>query len=128
MRIIRNYFSINEDSPYKQLYDFYKENLPNQPYFLRENLPYIIMNYKCSNFDGDITEFGKAYLYNIAFCNTKDEKYRQESERYRNSIDWDKLDEIGNNKIKFIRYKRNGFSCMYRICIFRTKYFKFSWI
>ena len=108
MRIIRNYFSINEDSPYKQLYDFYKEKLPNQPYFLRENLPYIIMNYKCSNFDGDITEFGKAYLYNIAFYNTKDEKYRQESERYRNSIDWDKLDEIGNIRLNLSDIKGAG--------------------
>lgn len=108
MRIIRNYFSINEDSPYKQLYDFYKEKLPNQPYFLRENLPYIIMNYKYSNFDGDITEFGKAYLYNIAFYNTKDEKYRQESERYRNSIDWDKLDEIGNIRLNLSDIKGAG--------------------
>ncbi len=76
MRIIRNYFSIKDESQYEEFYDFYKEKLPNQPYFLRENLPYIIMNYKYSNFDGDITEFGKAYLYNITFCNTKDEKNR----------------------------------------------------
>ena len=108
MRIIRNYFSINGDSPYKPLYDFYREKLPNQPYFLRENLPYILMNYKCSNFDGDITEFGKAYLYNIAYKSTKDEKYKQESERYRNSIDWDKLDEIGDIRLNLSDIKGAG--------------------
>ena len=108
MRIIRNYFSINEDSPYKQLYDFYKEKLPNQPFFMREHLPYIITNYKCSNFDGDIIEFGKAYLYNIAFHSTNDEKYKQESERYRNSIDWDKLDEIGDIRLNLSDIKGAG--------------------
>lgn len=41
MRIIRNYFSIKDESPYKQLYDFYKEKLPNQPYFFeRESTIY----------------------------------------------------------------------------------------
>ena len=108
MRIIRDYFSINEDSPYKPLYDFYREKIPNQPYFLRENLPYILRDYKCSNFDGDITEFGKAYLYNIAFHSTKDEKYKQESERYRNSIDWDKLDEIGDIRLNLSDIKGSG--------------------
>ena len=108
MRIIRNYYSITEDSPYKKLSDFYKKVLPNQPYFLRENLPYIIMNYKYSNFDGDITEFGETYLYNIAFRNTADEKYRAESERYINSIDWDKIDESGEIRLSLSDIKGTG--------------------
>ena len=108
MRIIRDYFSISEDSPYKELYDFYKKMLPNQPYFLREHLPYILSNYKCSNFDGDFTEFGKAYLYNIAYHSTKKDEYKDASERYRNSLDFDKLDKMGDIRLNLSEIKGAG--------------------
>jgi len=108
MRMIRDYFSVNEESQYKPLYDFYRQMLPNNPHFLRENLPYIITNYKCSNFDGDIVEFGKAYLYNIAYSNTHNEKYKEHAEKYKSSIDWNKLDEIGDINLSLSDIKGAG--------------------
>lgn len=108
MRIIRNYFYSNANSPYKDLYDFYKDVLPNNPHFLRENLPYILTNYKCSNWDGDITEFGKAYLYSIIYNRTGNEKYKEISEKYSKSLDWDKLDEIGDIELNLSEIKGAG--------------------
>ena len=108
MRIIRDYFYSNANSPYKDLYDFYKAALPNDPRFLRENLPYILTNYKFSNWDGDITEFGKAYLYNIAYNRTGNEKYKEISEKYSKSLDWDKLDEIGDIELNLSEIKGAG--------------------
>lgn len=108
MRIIRDYFYSNEKSPYKDLYDFYKEVIPNNPHFLRENLPYILTNYKCSNWQGNITEFGKAYLYNIIYKTTGNEDYKEMSEIYNKSLDWDKLDEIGDIELNLSEIKGAG--------------------
>ena len=125
MRIIRNYFAISDDSQYKELLDFYKEKLPNDPYFARERLPYILMYYQHSNFDGDITEFGKAYLYNIAYQQTKNESYREMSEKYRASIDWNAIDEIGDIELPISSIKGAGIAACTEFAILEQNILSF---
>ena len=108
MRIIRNYFAISDDSQYKELVDFYKEKLPNNPYYLRETLPHILNYYEHSNFDGDITEFGKAYLYNMAYQQLGNEKYKDISKKYLKSIDWDEIDKVGDIELSISDIKGSG--------------------
>lgn len=108
MRIIREYFEVNDNSKYKKLYDMFKEVCPSDPYFGRRTLPYILMNYNYSNFDGDITEFGKAYLYNILYNETHKERYRELSEKYIESIGFDEMDEAADIYIPISTIKGAG--------------------
>lgn len=93
MELIKNYFSIKENSKYKKLYDIYKQAIPKKPYLLRSELPYIIQEYKNSTFDGDIVDFGIAYLYDRIYSTTKAEKYKNAALKYRASVNFDELDD-----------------------------------
>lgn len=94
IQIVRDYFKIDENSIYYELSEYLKSINPNNPYFAREIMPYIINEYINSNFEGSLKDFGigylhhwvnKRYQYDVPDIDELDEKYFK-------SVDWKKLD------------------------------------
>lgn len=90
---VRNYFSMSDESPYKELISLIKRAYSNDKYADRIYLPIILRYYNCSSYKGTITEFGRFYLYDKKGTDETKHKYSKEIEDMKSSIDWNKLDE-----------------------------------
>lgn len=105
---VSEYFALNDNSQHKQLVEYFKKSFPNDHYFSRDMMPYIIDYYNHSSFKGSIFEFGRLFaLMKYGTENTKN-KYKQEIEVFRNSIDWKFIDENPNPVINISQLKGAG--------------------
>lgn len=99
-----NYFSENENSQYGELIHFIKEFLHDDKYAARTWMPYIINDYyNCSNYNGNITDFGKAFMFSRHGNETTKKKYASEIEKYRSSIDWKKAKMTNTCKLSTLK-------------------------
>ena len=104
---VRNYFSLDDESPYKELTDLIKRAYSDERYAARNYLPIIIRYYNSSTYSGTITEFGRFYLYDKKGTAEIKQKFKKEIEEMRASIDWKKLDD-GNDICKLSSLKGAG--------------------
>lgn len=88
---VRDYYKIDDNSQYKELVEYFNEQLPNNNNFLRRHFHYIIEEYESSSFNGTITEFGKGYLCYL--FKEKNGEQQQLADKYYNSLDQKKLKE-----------------------------------
>lgn len=109
LKKVYEYFQIDDNSQYKDLIDYFKENFPNDPYFSRTWMPYIINYYNHSTFKGNITEFGKAFVFQKFGPPQTKTKYKQEIENFNNSIDWNYHDKNPDPIFKISQLKGAGF-------------------
>lgn len=97
VKTVRNYFDIDINSPYYELSEYLKSIAPNNKYFARETLPYIIHEYINSSFEGDIKDFGVGYIYHWNPEFKKNEPNRANVDKsYFESVDWKKMDDNGD--------------------------------
>lgn len=90
---VRNYFSMSDESPYKELIELIKRAYSDEKNADRIYLPIILRYYNCSSYKGTITEFARFYLYDKKGTAETKHKYSKEIEEMKSSIDWHKLDE-----------------------------------
>ena len=86
------YFTKSENLAYKELIEVIQAFFPNDKYIVRECLPNILHFYACSNYEGSITEFGKAYMYWNYGREKLKEAHKEEIEKMHSSVDWDRID------------------------------------
>lgn len=90
LKKVKNYFAESETSQYSELIKYMKQSFPNDKYIAREFLPYIIQYYNCSNYDGNITDFGKAFMWNRFGSEEWKKAHSAEIAKYSSSVDWKK--------------------------------------
>lgn len=108
MQLVRNYFALDINSEYGKVVNLLRNASPNNKYFAREELPYIIQYYSNSNFNGSLYEFSQLYLDYLRFSYTNKEDYKARSDEFRNSIDWPALDEDPDIKLNLSNLKGVG--------------------
>lgn len=93
---VRKYFQLDENSKYFELSQYLKTLAPKDPYFAREELPYIIKDYNNSNYSGSLMDFGMGYMqhwYKNRGYKTNNPNIEELDEKYYKSIDWDKSED-----------------------------------
>lgn len=99
---------MSEDSQYKPLVEYFKKNFPNDRYFSRDMMPYIIQYFNHSSFNGSIFEFGRLFLLSNYGTQNSKNKYKQEIENYHNSVDWEYIDKNPDPVINISQLKNSG--------------------
>ena len=93
---VRKYFQLDECSKYFELSQYLKAINPQDPYFARETLPYIIQDYANSDYTGSLKDFGMGYMqhwYKNRGYKTDNPNIDELDEKYYKSIDWDKSED-----------------------------------
>ncbi len=94
IQIVRDYFKCDERSRYYELSQYLKELNPQNPYFAREEMPYIIHQYINSNFSGSLKDFGMGYLHHwFKGYKTANPNIEEMDINYFKSVDWNTIDE-----------------------------------
>jgi len=109
LKKVYEYFQIDDNSQYKELINYFKENFPNDPYFSRTWMPYIIDYYNHSTFKGNITEFGRLFALKKYGTSAAKIKYEQEIQEFSNSVDWHFYDKNPDPIFKISQLKGSGF-------------------
>lgn len=92
LKKVWDYFAESKTSQYAELIKFIKQLVPEKKYFARTYLPYIIQRYNCSNYDGNITDFGKAFIWNQFGTSETKQRHSDEIDKYLTSLDFKKID------------------------------------
>ena len=100
---VKNYFDGSEISQYSELIKYMKQSFPKDKYIARDFLPYIIRYYNCSNYDGNITDFGKAFIWNRFGSEEWKKAHSAEIAKYSSSIDWEKVDSSNVCKLSSLK-------------------------
>lgn len=108
IRKVFDYFCYDKNSKYKDIVEYINDKFEDGRKFAREALPEIIRYYKNSNFKESFTEFAKRYIWYYNGSESFKEKVKNELEEWKNSIDWECLDEHCDSIIDLSELKGAG--------------------
>lgn len=108
IQLVRNYFSLDINTPYGKVSKLLRDFQPNNRYFARENLPYVIHYYRHSDYAGSLEDFSELYLDNLRYSYLKDESLSMKSEYFLNSINWEEVEENSDIELDLSQLKGAG--------------------
>ena len=92
IQTVRDYFKCDENSRYYELSQYLKKLNPKNPYFVREEMPYIIHQYINSNYSGSLKDFGMGYLHHwFEGYRTNNPNIDELDDNYFRSVNWDAI-------------------------------------
>lgn len=107
MKIVYDYFKLDDNSEYADLVKYIRYIFNPDRYAARKYLPHIILAYDKSNYEGSVTDFGKAYIIKERGTIAKKQECKDMLDALLNSLDWEKHYE-GDLGIPLCKIKGTG--------------------